>query len=282
MHNTMYQDNYSNFYVVCEQTTPDKSDAKILKVQEGKGLNYVRFSCCLQSFYGRNRNGRLWKADQIKKMAEAPEVVELIKHGSFVGEAGHPLPTADKDWSLKRICSIDPLRTSHRITSLNWKTPQLLYGIIETLDEGEGTPGRRFMKNIQQGIDPAMSLRSLVPQQRNRDGTIDVLGPGRMVCYDRVYLPSHKEAYRDVDIPVKEIVTKADFEVVMESFTDFMMSRSEKINRVLDGLEPALESATYDPESQMVSVSTSEGRIFVAPEIKYRKEIRNLMKRPIF
>lgn len=274
----MYQDQYTDYFVVCEQTTPDNPNTQIMKVVNDD-LHYVRFSCCLQSFNGRNRNGRLWKADQIKKMAESPEVQELIQHGSFVGEAGHPLPTNDKDWSLKRICTIDPLRTSHRIISLEWRGPNLLYGIVETLDEGENSPGRRFMKNIQQGIDPAMSLRSLVPQRKNADGTIDVLGPGRMICYDRVYLPSHKEAYRDLDIPVKKIVSRDNFEVVMESFTEYMTQHSDKIRKAVDNLEPAMESATYDYDSEMVTMKTKEGRIFIAPEMKYRREISSLMKK---
>ena len=277
MSNGMYNDKYVDYYAVMEQTTPENVDMQILKCED-KDLHFIRFSCCLQSFYGRNRNGRLWTADQVKKMAGAAEVQELLQHGSFVGEAGHPLPTSDKEWSLKRICTIDPLRTSHRIISMTWRTPQLLYGIIETLDEGEGTPGRRFMKNIQQGIDPAMSLRSLVPQRKNNDGTIDVLAPGRMICYDRVYLPSHKEAYRDVDVPIKEIVSKSDFEVVMESFTEFVMSHSDKVRRVTDNMDIALEGTHYDPESQMVSVAVNGGpHLFVAPELKYRKEIKDLM-----
>lgn len=274
----MYQDQYADFYAVFEQTTPEKPDLNIIKHHTDNGLNYLRFSCCLQSFYGRNRNGRLWTPAQIKTMSEAAEVQELMQHKSFVGEAGHPVTNSDKEYSLRRICSIDPLRTSHRIVSTSWKTPQLFYGVIETLDEGEGSPGRRFMNNILQGIDPAMSLRSLVPQRKNADGTIDVLGPGRMICYDRVYLPSHKEAYRDMDIPVKNICTKNDFEVVMESFGDFIMGHSDKVRRVVEDLEPTMEATVFDPESQMMSVKVNGGRVFVAPEMKYRDEIAHLMR----
>ena len=272
---TMYNDAYADYYAVMEQTTPEDSDVQILKHSEG-ALNFLRFRTCLQSFYGRNRNRRLWKASQIKTMANAEHVQELIRNGSFVGEAGHPTAVSGK-LTLERICTIDPLRCSHRITALEWQGESLLYGTVETLDEGPGTPGRRFMNNILQGVNPAFSLRSLVPQRKNADGSIDVLGPGRMICYDRVYLPSHKEAYRDESIPVKEIVSKPKFEVVMESFTDYMMSHSDKINRVLDGLDPAMESVAYDPNSQMVSVKTDAGRLFVAPELKYRKELSNLM-----
>lgn len=271
-----YNDKYLDYYAVMEQTTPPDAKFEILEHKEGT-LNYLRFTACLQSFNGRNRNRRLWKAEQVKQMAAMENVVELIQNKSFVGEAGHPVADSGK-LTLERICSIDPLRCCHRITSLDWRTPTMLYGTVETLDEGPGTPGRRFMMNILQGINPAFSLRSLVPQRKNPDGSIDVLGPGRMICYDRVYLPSHREAYRDQDIPVKNIVTKPQFEVVMESFTNYVMSHSDKVRRIVDDLEPALESAAYDPQSRMVSVNTDAGRLFMAPELKYRRELASLMK----
>lgn len=268
-------DSYNDYYIVMEQTSPENNKVNILEVVDNKnGLNYLRFSTTLQSFYGRNRNRRLWKAEQVRAMAESAPVQELIKYGSFVGEMGHPCPDSGKV-TVERILSIDPNRTSHRITSLFWPNPNELHGVVETLDEGVGSPGYRMMRNILQGIVPAFSLRSLVPQRKNPDGSIDVIGPGRMVCYDRVYLPSHEEAYMDKSIPVKNIVTKPQFEVVMESFTDYVMAHSDKINQVIDKMDPALESASFDLKSGMLSVNTAEGKIFIAPETKYRNEIAN-------
>ena len=81
----IYNDRYNDYYVVCEQTTPDSSKIEILDDGKKNGLNYLRFSACLQAFYGLNRNRRLWKAEQIKTMSEDKPVQELIKRGSFVG-----------------------------------------------------------------------------------------------------------------------------------------------------------------------------------------------------
>lgn len=270
-----HNDNYLDYFVVMEQTSPENSKIDIISDGSKDGLNFVRFSTCLQSFRGRNRNRRLWKAEQIRAMANDRPVQELIEKGSFVGEAGHPVPM-DGKVTIERILTIDPLRCSHRIISLSWPNNDEIHGIVETLDEGPGSPGDRFRRNILQGVCPAFSLRSLVPQRKNADGSIDVLGPGRMVCYDRVYLPSHEEAYMDVDIPVKQIVTKSKFETVMESYCDFVTSHSDKVRRVVDELEPAMESACIDAKYGMVSIPTAEGRIFVAPENKYGKEIQSL------
>ena len=271
----IYNDKYADFYVVMEQTTPE--DNKINMIADGrkKGSNFLRFSTCLQAFRGLNRNKRLWKASQIRQMANDRPVQELIAKGSFVGEAGHPVPMTGKA-TIERILTIDPLRCSHRIVSLSWPKPDELHGVIETLDEGPGSPGDRFFRNILQGIVPAFSLRSLVPQRREQDGTITVLGPGRMITYDRVYLPSHEEAYMDTDIPVKEIITKPEFDTVMESYCDFVTSHSDKVRRCIDDFEPVMESACIDPKTNMVSINTSAGRMFIAPEAKYRKEIRGM------
>ena len=274
--NNLYND-YDQTYIVMEQTTPVDNKIEIQKVVDTNGLNYVRFSTCLQDFNGYNRNRRKWPPEIVKAMAEAPTVQELIRMNSFVGEAGHPVPDSGQV-TMERICNIDPLKTSHRFTKLFWPNPNELHGICETLDEGVGSPGYRMMRNILQGVIPAFSLRSLVPQRKNPDGSKDVIGVGRMICYDRVYLPSHEKAYMDVDMPVSQVVTKPEYKVVMESFADHVMSHSDKIRSIIDDMEPAMESASFDPKTNLISVKTEEGRIFVAPEMKYRKEIHSALE----
>lgn len=274
--NNLYND-YDQTYIVMEQTTPVDNKIEIQKVVDTNGLNYVRFSTCLQDFNGYNRNRRKWPPEIVKAMAEASTVQELIRMNSFVGEAGHPVPDSGQV-TMERICNIDPLKTSHRFTKLFWPNPNELHGICETLDEGVGSPGYRMMRNILQGVIPAFSLRSLVPQRKNPDGSKDVIGVGRMICYDRVYLPSHEKAYMDVDMPVSQVVTKPEYKVVMESFADHVMSHSDKIRSIIDDMEPAMESASFDPKTNLMSVKTEEGRIFVAPEMKYRKEIHNALE----
>lgn len=275
MPDNMYNDQYADYYVVCEQTTPNDSKVEILDEGNKNGLNYLRFSACLQSFYGLNRNKRDWKASHVKTMAEDKPVQELLQRGSLVGEAGHPVPMNDKV-TIERILTIDPLRTSHRIVSFNWPNKNEIHGIVETLDDENG-PGNKMKRSILQGIQPAFSLRSLVPQRKNADGTTTVLGPGRLVTYDWVFLPSHEQAYMDTEIPVKTIVTKPQFQTVMESYASYVLDSSDKARRVLDNEDIAMESACIDEKYGMLSVGTKSGRIFVAPELKYRREIMDIL-----
>jgi hypothetical protein len=266
-------DKYLDYFVVVESDNGDNKEFRIL----ADGSNYLRYYCCLQTMNTRNRNKRMWLTEHVKVMAAAEHITELMTNGSWSGENGHPVPPTGKI-TMERILTIDPNNMSHRVTELRWESDSRLCGVCETLDEGPGSPGYRFMKNIQQGMVPSKSLRSLVPQRNNADGTIDVLGPGRMICYDRVILPSHKEAYRDTSVPIKNIITKSNFDVAMEGFTDFILERSGKVNKIIDKMDPVVESAITD-NNGIISVNTArEGRVFISPEIKYRKEIKDLMK----
>ena len=275
MSNQIYNDAYKDYFIVLEQTTPQDNKISIMKT-ESNSLNFLRFKTCLQDFYGRNRNRRNWTSEIVRKMTEDKTFQELLRKGSAVGENGHPVPPTG-GVTLERILTIDPNNCSHRIISLEWKYDHKeLHAVIETLDEGVGSPGYRFMRNILQGIIPAFSLRSVVPQRKNSDGSVDVIGPGRLVCYDRVYLPSHEKAYMDIEIPVQNIISKPKFNEVMESYCDFVTSNSDKVRSIIDNMEPVMESASIDPKSSMVSMKTREGRIFIAPEIKYRREIQDI------
>jgi hypothetical protein len=272
----MLDDKFSDFFIVVEQTSPgDKIE--ILKMEEVNGLSYLRFRATLQSFTKRNRNRRLWFSKYMKIMMNAPEVLELVNAGGVPGENGHPVP-ATGEVTIERILTIDPNNLSHIIKSFEWeRDDSKVHGIIETLDEGPGSAGIKFMRNILQGMDPSFSTRSVIPQRKNPDGTIDQTGVGRYVTSDRVILPSHDDAYIDKSIPVKNIITKPKFETVMESFVSFVVNKSDKVNRIIDGMSPVIESAYID-KTGMLSIPTPSGNALIFPETKYRNDLKDFMK----
>lgn len=167
--------------------------------------------------------------------------------------------------TLERILSIDPMRTSHRIISLNWVNSNELHGVVETLDDENG-PGHKMKRSIMQGIEPAFSLRSLVPQRKNADGSTLVLGPGRMVCYDWVYLPSHEKAYVDTELPIKNIISKPQFQTVMEGYCDFVLENSDKVRRIVEDYDVAFESATLDPKFNASRLARRRGASLSLPK----------------
>jgi hypothetical protein len=273
----MLDDKFSDFCIVVEQASPNEK-IEILDMKDNpNGLSYLRFRACLQSFIKRNRNNRLWQSGYMKIMMSTPEIRELLNAGGVPGENGHPIPAVGQV-TMERILTIDPNNLAHITKEYQWeRDDSKVYGIIETLDEGPGSAGYKFMKNILQGMDPSFSTRSIIPQRKNRDGTIDVTGVGRFVTHDRVILPSHEDAYIDKSIPVQNIVSKSKFETVMESYVSFVVDKSDKVNRIIDTMSPAVESATID-KTGMVSVPTKSGIALIYPESKYRNELKDFMK----
>lgn len=272
--------NYLDFFAVMESDVDAGERNRAFAITgEGKNpdgsLSFLQYKGCLMSVGHRNRNKRLWTKDVINVMMNAPHIVEQLRNaGGLPGENGHPIPITGKV-SMDRIVTIDPNNLAILVKDWWWEG-DLMMGTVQTLDQGPGTPGNRLAMNIVQGIVPAHSARTLVPQRYNPDGTIDVTGPGRMVCFDRVHGPSCAEAYQDVSVPVKNIISKKEFEVTMESFTNILLEKSENVRRVLDSMDPVMESASYD--SGMLNVATeSNGRVFIPVERNYRQEIANFM-----
>lgn len=274
--NTMTLDNYLDYSIVIENTTEPNTGFEIVK--EGKnaeGVSFLRFKTCLQTFGERNRNRRLWLSKWMRIMLQAPEVMELLKEGGVPGEAGHPVP-ATGEITVERILTIDPNNISHVIKSFNWVGENRLDGEVETIDDVNG-PGERFKRNIMQGLPVSFSTRSLIPQRKNPDGTIDQLGPGRYVTSDRVFVPSHNEAYIDKSIPVRNICHKSKFETVMESFVSYVGNHSDKVGRIIDNMDPVMESATMG-KNGIYTVKTRDGLVGIYPENKYRNEFASILR----
>lgn len=251
------------FYAVMEQTTPEGAKAEIIHENKGANgdLNFLRFRQVLQSFGHRNRNKRLWLASHIRESLKNPWVTQqLFDKGGLPGENGHPIsPVETSKVSMERLVTIDPNNICLLLKDYEFKGDDLLFGTIETIDDGNG-PGNRFMRNILQGIEPAVSCRSLVPQKKNPDGTTDVVGPGRLICYDRVFIPSHEEAFRDTSVETVNVVKSNALKPAYESMitekeiTGWAIDHSENAKHILDGLMPAMESAAIDLKSNMISV----------------------------
>lgn len=278
----MQKNNSINYFGVIEQTSPEDKKIEILKEGKSKnGLSFLRFRACLQSFIPgrRNGNGRLWQSAYMKTMINNPMLIHTMKrNGGIPGENGHPVPKTAKP-TIERILTIDPNNMSHLIKSFEWTdNDQFLYGIIDTMDEGPGTPGYKFMRNILQGMDPAFSARTVVPQRKNPDGTTDVLGPGRYVTSDRVIGPAHSEAYRDINVPLKEVRTSSELDVLMESYTGYVFENSDNVQNVLGELEPVMESMTMSSNGMFGINTKKEGTIFIPTEKQFREELSGYMR----
>ena len=158
-------------------------------------------------------------------------------------ERDHPIT---KD--IQRIASVLSKQCSHRIKKW-WREGNLIKGTIETLDDG--LYGTALTKNIIQGENPSFSLRALASLEKK--GNISFVNrPPKVITYDEVNLPSHKEAYAEprktkvisdgnTEYTYENVkVTNGEIAIEAADIKDILVSKS-------DNLKIVCESFNIDP-----------------------------------
>ena len=234
-------------YIVMEATM-EPMKPKILKTVNEPGLFYVTFQTCLQSFDCFNRNQRNYWLRPMMEALNSEHIQELIRRGTWVGENGHP----DGN-DIKRILSIDPKNICHRIYNPEFRG-NLLYSTIDTLNDDKW--GLQFTKHILQGLFASFSLRALAAITKTNDGRGVIKTKPHVVTYDRVILPSHKEAYQDNTIPVTMV-----------------KSTTENATIVDESMIPAVGNTFDDHISEIKEAAVIEALGYVKEESKRMKEL---------
>lgn len=227
-------------YIILE-SNDHETEISNIQTFDKPHLFYIRFDTILQSLDCRNRNGRNYNGDALVQGLSSPEIAELIANNKWKGERDHPVT---KD--IQRIASVLSKYESHRIVKW-WRDGNLIKGTIETLDDGQY--GTALTKNILQGENPSFSLRALAVLEK-RGNTTFVNRPPRVITYDEVNLPSHKEAYAE---PRKEkILTNGKEQVTYESTGAIAIEASDIKDMLIsksDNLKIVCESFDIDPAS---------------------------------
>ena len=196
-------------YIIMEATM-EPMKPKIIKTVNEPGLFYATFEACMQSFDCFNRNRRNYALKPMMDAMQADHIQELLRKGTWVGENGHP-----EGNDIKRILSIDPTKICHRMYNPEFRG-NLLYMTIDTLNDDMW--GKQFTKHIIQGLMASFSLRALASITKTNDGCGIIKTKPHIVTYDRVILPSHREAYMDNSVPVTITQTTTEGAVTTEAF----------------------------------------------------------------
>lgn len=282
-------------YLIMESPS-DPVKPENIKVCDQNNLFYVNFDTVLQRVDSLNRNNRSYVGKYMDLSLAKDHLQELIRNNTWMGESGHP----DSE-KVSRILTIDPNNISHRINRI-WREGDLIKGNIDTLDDGSG-PGMRMTRNILQGMEPAFSLRAMAGLTKKSDGTALMQSVAHIVTYDRVILPSHREAYRDRSketklisrnsgqTPVHESAFGLDsheyaanpsgilIPVVENSLMDFIQMESTAVNLVSNVCEVAMESMSISPDLQNAILKES-GRTYIIPlEEHIKNETRSYMSK---
>lgn len=240
-------------YIILENegVTANISD---LQIEDKPHLFYVRFNTVLQSLDCRNRNGRQYRGNALVEGLSTPEISELIRYKKWKGECDHPVT---KD--IQRIATVLSKYESHYITKW-WRDGDLIKGTIESIDDG--MYGTALARRVLQGENPSFSLRALAMLEKSGNTTY-VNKPPRVITYDEVNLPSHKEAY--AEMKKEKILSDGKNEIVYESAEYKNIERNgaaiaieagdirDMIVSKSDNLKIVCESFDIDPASVMIT-----------------------------
>lgn len=160
------------------------------------GRFYLKFQAVLQSFGVKNRNQRFYDAQNVMDSITTSDYIQsMLAQNSWMGEYDHPAEQiAGQKLTVQRIANPDPKHTCHYIRK-PWLEGNLLKAPIQT-DSGTEEGRNLAIKIVDGGIIPAFSARVLGElQNRNGNPTVWVK---RLVTYDSVLYPSHKEALGNI------------------------------------------------------------------------------------
>lgn len=266
-------------YIILEGENED-TEITNLEVVEKPHLFFVRFTTTLQSLDCKNRNGRQYNGDALVKGLSDPNIAELIANKKWKGERDHPVT---KD--IQRIASVLSKYQSHYITKW-WREGNLIKGNIETIDDGRY--GTALARSILQGENPSFSLRALAMLEK-KGNTTYVNSPPRVITYDEVNLPSHKEAYAD---PVKKKVlsdgqneiayevtnmklTGAAIAIEASDIKDMLVKKSDNLKIVCESFDIDPSTLKIGKDAKTLSVKRGGETMVFALESALRREIIN-------
>lgn len=195
----------SSLCYVAEQTS-FKEDYKDFGYElHDKGNRfYIVFEGILQSFNVLNRNGRMYDADNIMTCIQNdPYIIAMLAQNSWMGELEHPTAIYEnQNLSLARLAAVFPANTSHFIRKPRLEG-NLLKATIQT-DSSNQNGMNMAIKIVDGKVIPGFSARVLGElKTKNGKPFVEVK---KLITYDYVLFPSHKEALGIVNKPFAESV----------------------------------------------------------------------------
>lgn len=195
----------SSLCYVAEQTS-FKEDYKDFgfELHDRGSRFYIVFEGILQSFGVLNRNGRMYDADNIMNCIQNdPYINAMLAQNSWMGELEHPTAIYEnQNLSLARLAAVFPANTSHFIRKPRLEG-NLLKATIQT-DSSNQNGMNMAIKIVDGKVIPGFSARVLGElKTKNGKPFVEVK---KLITYDYVLFPSHKEALGIVNKPFAESV----------------------------------------------------------------------------
>lgn len=132
----------------------------------------------------KNRNGRIYRTEDLDREIHAPRQRELLSTGTMLGQLSHPI---SGDLVVQQ--TIDPKLCCVRFLDL-WMDGDNVMGSFQGTNNEYG---EMFDKDLRIGVHPAFSLRALGTIRATPEGA--VVENLKMITYDAVVYPSNPGAY---------------------------------------------------------------------------------------
>ena len=231
--------------IICEDTVSNVE----FKLQSENKNGFVLAEGIVQRGNETNRNRRYYPMEELERAVKSPRVQELVKSGNFKGEAGHPL-----DKTLARQSKVDPQCEQVWYTKL-WTEGDLVKAHFRGTNNDLG---RAFNDDLKDGQLPSFSLRAL-GSLVNENGRMTVRNM-QMICYDRVYFPSHSSAYTTKVLTTEQgrlTITPTGKEYI---FPDYMNYRENEIKTIQES------GNTPEYEDYVIKLTQDEINNFILTE----------------
>lgn len=200
-------DEFNAYCYIQEQTsTPEDYNGGFGYEVHDKGNRfYITFPAILQSFSVLNRNHRMYLMDNIWNLICTDDYIQsMLKQNSWCGEIDHPsAQKIGEELTMQRIANPDLKLTSHFI-----RTPRcngnLLEANIQT-DSSNENGMNMAIKIVDGKIIPCFSARVLGALKNT--GGKPIVNVRKLITYDWVLYPSHREALAKITQPLMESVS---------------------------------------------------------------------------
>lgn len=138
----------------------------------------------LQTGNMKNRNGRIYRTEDLAREIAAPRQQELLRTHNLCGHMSHPL---SGDLIVQQ--TIDPKLCCVRFLTLDMDGDN----VVSTFQGTNNDLGETFDKDLRQGVLPAFSLRALGTVRATPEGAM--VENLKIITWDYVIYPSHPTAY---------------------------------------------------------------------------------------
>lgn len=276
---------YETACFIQEAPTSSELDPRGFKTfVSSDGHHYCEFDATLQTFNCQNRMRRQYDPHNLVSVIDNDERIQtLVRQNKWRGELNHPNPEIKgEQYSDIRMTIPEPMRTSHMIRK-NRLEGDRYKGIITT---HPGTECGRAASSeiIDLGAVPSFSVRLLGNMIPNAPVGQPNMKVTKVITYDMVDFPSHREADGDIRpivhqesvVPIEE--SSVEKVIFLNQLARYCVDQDENLRVVCESFEisPA-ELFGINPNGQLEVVTTDNAKIRIPLQNEIRREAMNIL-----